>query len=193
MKKTHDAAMVLIAAHVRRAAALQLLHRHVAGRPRSADRRAALSGRLRRHRRQRADRELLVADAGAGADPHSGEAAGQLGDAGQGQRDSRRVHAPVRQARRPGRRHHEQLHGVPRDLRREPGRARTAIRGPRSAARTTSTRIRPTRARTPASPTARSRRSSSSTRRYPFATPLANGVRRRSACGCRTPIRRAAA
>ena len=56
MKKTHDAAMVLDRAHLRRAAALQLLHRHVAGRPRGADRRAALSRRLRRHRRQRADR-----------------------------------------------------------------------------------------------------------------------------------------
>ena len=52
-------------AHVRRAASLQLLHRHVAGRTRSADRRSALSGRLRRRRGQRADRELLVADARA--------------------------------------------------------------------------------------------------------------------------------
>ena len=40
--------------------------------------------------------------------------AGQLGDAGQGQRHPRRVHAPVRRPRRPGRRHHQQLHGVPR-------------------------------------------------------------------------------
>ena len=110
-------------AHVRRAAALQLLHRHVAGRARRPDRGAALSGRLRRRRGQRADRELLVADARARADSHPREAGGQLGDAGQGQRDPRRVHAAVRRARRPGRRHHEQLHGVPRDLRREPRRA----------------------------------------------------------------------
>ena len=64
------------------------------------------------------------------------------------QRDPRRVHAAVRQARRPGGRHHQQLHGLPRDLRREAGQARTVIRGRRSAVPTTSTRIRPTRART---------------------------------------------
>ena len=68
-------------ARLRRAAALQLLHRHLAGRTRGADRRAALPGRLRRRRRERADRELLVADARAGADPHPGEAARQLGHA----------------------------------------------------------------------------------------------------------------
>ena len=88
-----------------------------------ADRRAALSRRLRRRRGQRADRELLVADARARADSHPREAARQLGDAGEDQRDPRRVHAPVRRARRPGRRHHQQLHGVPRDLRRQPRRA----------------------------------------------------------------------
>ena len=88
--------MVRHRARVRRASAIQLLHRHVSGRPRGADRRAALSGRLRRHRRERADRRLLVADARAGADSHSREAARQLGDAGQGERHSRRVHASVR-------------------------------------------------------------------------------------------------
>ena len=129
MKKTHDAAMVAHRTHVRRAAALQLLHRHFAGRARGADCRAALSGRLRRHRRQRADRQLLVADAGAGADPHSGEAAGQLGHAGQDQRHPRRVRPAVRQPRRPRRRRHQQLHGVPRDLRRDAGRARSPSLG----------------------------------------------------------------
>ena len=121
MKKTHDAAMVHRRAAVRCPPALQLLHRVVAGRPRGADRRAALSGRLRRHRRERADRRLLHADARARTDSHSGEAARQLGHAGQGQRHSRRVHAPVRHARRSRRRHHQQLHGVPRDLRRHAG------------------------------------------------------------------------
>ena len=76
-------------ARLRRAAALQLLHRHLAGRPRGADGRATLSRRLRRRRRERADRRLLDADAGARADSHPREAAGQLGDAGQGQRDPR--------------------------------------------------------------------------------------------------------
>ena len=52
-----------------------------------------------------------------------------------------------------------------------------ASRGRRSAARTTSIRIRPTRARPPASPTARSPRSSSSTAAIPFASPLAHGTR----------------
>ncbi len=56
MKKTHDAAMVLIERVYGERPALQLLHRHVAGRARGADRGAALPGRLRRHRRQRADR-----------------------------------------------------------------------------------------------------------------------------------------
>ena len=56
---------------------------------------------------------------GARTDPHSGEAARQLGDAGQGQRDSWRVHAPVRQPRRTRRRRDQQLHGVPRAIRRD--------------------------------------------------------------------------
>ena len=49
------------------------------------------------------------------------KAGDQLGDDCEGQRDSRRVHAPVRQAGWSGGRHHEQLRGVPRDLRREAG------------------------------------------------------------------------
>ncbi len=69
MKKTHDAAMVIDRAGVRRASALQLLHRHVAGRPRSADRRRAVPGRLRRRDRERAHRELLFVDAGARTHP----------------------------------------------------------------------------------------------------------------------------
>ena len=142
LKKTHDAAMVLMRAGLRRAAALQLLLRDFPGRPRGADRGAALPRRLRRHLRRGADRQLLVADARAGTDPHPGEAAGQLGDAGQGERHPRRVHATVRQARRPRGRRDQQLHGVPRDLRREAGRAeprplgRQALsqqRGPESA------------------------------------------------------------
>ncbi len=51
MKKTHDAAMVHHGAGLWRAAALQLLHRRLAGRTRGADRRAAVPGGLRRHRR----------------------------------------------------------------------------------------------------------------------------------------------
>ena len=75
MKKTHDAAMVII-------------ERMYGERPKynyyigsSQGGREALTvaqrypERLRRRRRQCADRELLVAHAGAGADPHSGEAA----------------------------------------------------------------------------------------------------------------------
>ena len=177
MKKTHDAAMVLIERALRRAAAIQLLHRHVAGRPRGAHRRAALSRRLRRHRRQRADRELLDADAGARADPHPREAAGQLGDARQGQRDPRRVHAPVRRARRAGRRHHQQLHGVPRDLRRQRRARATGTRGRRSAARTTSI---PNPADTSADACLTDGQISTLEfvySRYAFATPLANGVR----------------
>jgi hypothetical protein len=54
------------------------------------------------------------------------EAAGELGDAGQDQCDSRRVHAPVRRPRRSRRRHHQQLHGVPRDLRCDAGRQEPA-------------------------------------------------------------------
>ncbi len=116
-------------ADVRRASALQLLHRHVAGRSRSADRRPALSGRLRRRRRERADRQFFVADARPGADSHPGEASGELGHAREDQRDSRRVHAAVRRARRGGRRRHQQLHGLPRDLRRLAGRTEPASVG----------------------------------------------------------------
>ncbi len=49
---------------------------------------------------------------------------GQLGHAGEGERDSRRVHAPMRRARRCRRRRDQQLHGVPCDLRRQPGPGR---------------------------------------------------------------------
>ena len=95
MKKTHDAATVLIERLYGAAAGRHLLHRHLAGRPRSADRRAALSRGLRRHHRNVPDRQLLVADACAGADPDPGEADRQLGDARKSERDSRRVHAAV--------------------------------------------------------------------------------------------------
>ena len=120
--------------------------------------------------------ELLDADAGARADSHPREAAGQLGDAGQDQRDPRRVHAPVRRARRPGRRHHQQLHGVPRDLRRRRRARRTAIRGRRSAARTTSIRIRRTRARSACLTDGQISTLEFIYPRYTFATPLANGA-----------------
>jgi len=70
MKKTHDAALVLIQRMYGEPPALQLLHRNLAGRPGSADRRAALSGRLRWRRGQRAYRELLIVNARAGAHSH---------------------------------------------------------------------------------------------------------------------------
>ena len=123
MKKTHDAAMVLIQRIYGDRPRFNYYIGTSQGGREALTVAAALSRRLRRHRGQCADRELLVADARARAHPHPREAAGQLGDAGQGQRDPRRVRAPVRQARRPGRRHHEQLHGLPRDLRPEPRRA----------------------------------------------------------------------
>ena len=47
----------------------------------------------------------------------------KLGHAGQGQHHPRRVHATVRQTRRPRGRRHQQLHGLPRAVRREAGRA----------------------------------------------------------------------
>ena len=164
-------------AHVRRAAAIQLLHRHVARRPRSADRRAALSRPTttasRPTCRSSSFSTLMLAPELIRI--HE-KPLGELGDAGQGQRHSRRVHAPVRRARRPRRRHHQQLHGVPRHLRRHAGRARTGIRGRRSAARTTSIRIP-----TDTSANACLTDGQISTlefvySRYPFATPLANGA-----------------
>ena len=191
MKKTHDAAMVLIERMYGAQASSQLLHRHVAGRPRSAHRRPALSRRLRRHHRQRAHRQLLVADARAWADPNSGEAARQLGDPRQGERHPRRVHAAVRRPRWPCRRDHQQLHGVPRHLRREAGRQRPQALGLEAVSEQRRSRIRPTRRQPPASPTGRSRRSSSSTvaTRLPRRSPTASGP---SGCGCQTPIRPAA-
>ena len=193
MKKTHDAAMVIMERAVRRSPSIQLLRRIVAGRPRSADRRAALPGRLRRHRRQRADRQLLDADARARADSHSGEAARQLGDAGQGQRDSRRVHASVRQARRSRRRHHQQLHGVPRDLRRHAGRRRG--RHPWAAKRCPGN-VDPNPADTIA-PRLSDRWADLDARIHLLPLRVRHTARerrrRRSACGCRTRIRPAAA
>ena len=169
--------MVAHRARVRRAAAIQLLHRHVAGRPRGADRRAALSGRLRRHRRERADRQLLVADARAGVDSHPREAAGQLGDAGQGERHPRRVHAAVRRARRPRRRHHQQLHGVPR-------RSSTSTQGARNrqpwAAKRCPNNVDPNPADTSADACLTDGQISTLEfiySRYPFATPLAHGAK----------------
>ena len=129
MKKTHDAAMVIIERVYGARPRFNYYIGNSQGGREGADRRAALSGRLRRRRRERADRQLLDADAGARADSHPREAAGQLGDAGQGQRDPRRVHAAVRLARRPRRRDHQQLHGVPRHLRRLAGRAEPAAMG----------------------------------------------------------------
>ena len=74
LKKTHDAAMVLMQRIYGAAPALQLLLRNFAGRPRGTDRGATLPRRLRRHCRRGPDRQLLHPDARAGADPHSGEA-----------------------------------------------------------------------------------------------------------------------
>ena len=147
MKKTHDAAMVLI-------------ERAYGARPRfnyyvgtSQGGREALTVA----QRYPADYdgivanvpivELLVADARAGADSHPGEAAGQLGHAGEDRAIRGEFMRTVRRARRPGRRRHQQLHGVPRDLRRHAGRRPDEHRGRRSAARTTSIRIRRTPAR----------------------------------------------
>ena len=79
MKKTHDAAMVLVERMYGARPRVELLHRYVAGRSRSADGCSALSRRLRRHHRQRPHRQLLVADARAGAHPHPGEAAWPAG------------------------------------------------------------------------------------------------------------------
>ena len=92
------------------------------------------------------------------------------------ERDSRRVHASVRRARRTRGRHHQQLHGLPRHLRREPGCAEPSSVGGKALPEQRRSRIRRTRARTRASPTARSRRSKFVYSRYKFATPLANGV-----------------
>ena len=191
MKKTHDAAMVLI-------------ERMYGERPRfnyyigtSQGGREALTVA----QRYPADYdgivanvpivELLVADARARADSHPGEAGRQLGDARQGQRDSRRVHAPVRRARRPGRRRHQQLHGLPRDLRREPGRAQPPSVG--REALPEQRRSEPgghERERVP------DRRPDLDARVRLLALPVRDAARqrraRRSACGCRTPIRRAA-
>ena len=64
---------------LRRAPAIQLLHRKLTGRPRVAYGGAALPGRLRRYRRRGPDRQLLDPDACAGADSHSGEAARPTG------------------------------------------------------------------------------------------------------------------
>ena len=89
LKKTHDAAMVLI----ERVYGAKPRYNYFFGNSQGG--REALTvaqrypGRLRRHLGRRADRQLLVADARARADSHPGEAARQLGDAGQGQRDSR--------------------------------------------------------------------------------------------------------
>ena len=79
MKKTHDAAMVLIERIYGERPRFNYYIGTSQGGREGADRRAALSRRLRRHRGQRADRELLVADAGARADSHSGEAARPTG------------------------------------------------------------------------------------------------------------------
>ena len=177
MKKTHDAAMVLIQRMYGERPRFNYYIGTSQGGREGADRRAALSRRLRRHRGQRADRELLVADARARAHSHPRKAARQLGDAGEDQRDPRRVHAAVRRARRARRRHHQQLHGLPRDLRRQPRRARPPSLGGEALPGQRRSRIRPTRARTPASPTARSRRCEFVYSHYKFATPLANGVR----------------
>ena len=74
MKKTHDAAVVLMERIYGGAAALQLLRRQLAGRARSLDRSSTLSGRLQRHCSECPDSQFLLADAGSRVDPHSGEA-----------------------------------------------------------------------------------------------------------------------
>ena len=88
-----------------------------------------------------------------------------------------RVHAPVRPARRPHRRRHQQLHGVPRDLRRQPGRPEPASVGREAVSRAIAIPIRRTRARRPASPTAKSSTLEFVYSRYRFATPLAHGAK----------------
>jgi len=94
MKKTHDAAVILME-RASCAAGVQLLRRHVTRRPRSVDRSAAVSSRLRRYRGKRPGRELLDLDARAAARPHPRETDRELGHAGEGERHPRRVHAPV--------------------------------------------------------------------------------------------------
>ena len=165
-------------AHVRRAAAVQLLHRHLAGRPRGADRRAALSRPTttasRPTCRSSSFSTLMLAPELIRI--HE-KPLGQLGDARQGQRHSRRVHAPVRRARRPGRRHHQQLHGVPRDLRRR--RRARRNRHPWTAKRCPNN-VDPNPADTSASACLTDGQISTLEfvySRYTFATPLANGVR----------------
>ena len=94
MKKTHDAAMVIIErAYGARPRFNYYIGTSQGGREAltvaqryPADRGAALSRRLRRCRRQCTDRELLDADAGAGVDSHPREAVSQLGHGGKGQR-----------------------------------------------------------------------------------------------------------
>ena len=79
MKKTHDAAMVLIERMYGERPRFNYYIGTSQGGREGADRGAALSGRLRRRRGQRADRELLVADARARAHSHPREAARPTG------------------------------------------------------------------------------------------------------------------
>ena len=95
LKKTHDAAMVLIERLYGERPRFNYFCRHVPEWTRSAHRRAALSSRLQRHCGECADRELLFPHACSRVDPHPGKARGQLGHAGKSRGHSRRIHKAV--------------------------------------------------------------------------------------------------
>ena len=124
MKKTHDAAMVLIERAYGARPRFELLRRDLARRPRGPDGRAALSQGLRRHHRQRPDRELLLLMLAAAAHPHSREAGWPTGSPPRKPRPSGEVDsapAVAHRASRPGRRGDQQLRRLPGDLRRQAG------------------------------------------------------------------------